>query len=280
MLQGFNFRYDDKIRRQISNTVRSFNAKVTRTSRKVGDEFLQFIPDRVSVQELVSRAIEEKWTRKEMQKELKSLQRFLQKGSEEVVKVTDKQKGISFYTTKYNKKEYEIAKRVDETRKTRLRKNMKPEQGLSHMTGSENLNKSKSKPKSEFEMKLATQGLKQRNSNYYKNEKLRMYKDNYLRAIYNNLGNHGAKIVSLLKDVAAQTIFNGVVTAELDIDFVYSIGVEKQALADRIFNEWKEILTGNKVLEEVQADTYEEDFVQKMNTWEIDRNLNKRKGAD
>jgi hypothetical protein len=278
MLQGFNFRYNDKIRKEISNTVRAFNSKLTRVGRKTPSEMQQLLPDKANVQNLLNRAVNEQWTRSELRKELNVLKRFMKKGAEEVVKiVTDNKTNSGYYTTKHIKKEFEIAKRVDETRKTRMRKQLTPESGLSHMIGSENLRKSKTTPKSEQEMKMKLQGLRQQNSKSYKNLKLIQYKENYLSAVYNQLGSYGGKIVKLLKNVSPQTLFNGINKAELDIEFIYSIGNEQKDIAERIFNEWNRVINGVRELEEVNPEDYEEDFVSKMQETLKKSALNKRR---
>ena len=80
MSRKYNIRWSENDSKELSRAVKNFNAKVKRLEDKYGESGV-IIPEKVSVKqmrELVN-------TRRDLQREIKSLQRFTQRGSEEIV---------------------------------------------------------------------------------------------------------------------------------------------------------------------------------------------------
>lgn len=82
MSKRYNIRWNDNDLREIKRITRNFNAKVSRLEKKYANEDV-ILPDKVSYKEIVD-LVE---TRRDLNRELKSLQRFTQRGSEKLVKV-------------------------------------------------------------------------------------------------------------------------------------------------------------------------------------------------
>lgn len=99
MSKQYNIRWSEADNQQLTKAVKNFNAKVKRLEKKfIGQDVV--IPEKVSVREMR----EVIGTRRDLQRELKSLQSFTQRGSEELVKTnTDS----NIIITKWQKAELE-----------------------------------------------------------------------------------------------------------------------------------------------------------------------------
>ena len=73
-------RYDKKLNQEINRTIKNFNQKITRLEKQERE----LLPSKITKKELK----ENVYTRNELQRKLKELQRFSERGAEEVVKTT------------------------------------------------------------------------------------------------------------------------------------------------------------------------------------------------
>lgn len=216
MSRRSNIKWRKSDRKKISNAVRQFNSKITRTL-KLHPDFERFLPDKISVKELTSK-IE---TRNDFNREVNSLLRFLKKGAE--TPFTSKS-GIE--TTKWGKQEisYKIAQ-INRSRTLRRKKaNVSTFKGTMGSIQENNL-----KPKifdinkiRKNDWKLFIENVeKQVKSNYY-SDKMRIYKENYIKALSNVFGEKGNVITSIVlnipDDVFSDYFFNDPV---LQLDFIY-----------------------------------------------------------
>lgn len=124
MSKRYNIRWSESDNKELSRLVRNFNAKVKRLESKyAGSDVI--IPERVTVKEM--RELID--TRRDLQRELKSLQKFTQRGSEEIITIPNTDNNIEL--TKWQKEE--MTKRAGIiNRKRTLRRKKLEEQELSH----------------------------------------------------------------------------------------------------------------------------------------------------
>lgn len=180
-----NIKWRKNDKQTISKTVRKFNAKITRTIKK-HPEWADFMPERLTVQELTDKI----QTRRDFNREVRSVERFLRKGAE-----TPFQSQSGIKTTVWEKKEigYKVAQ-VNRQRTIEAKKaDVSTYKGTMGSIESNNLkpkkyNINKIKP-NEWDKYVKTVE-KQVMANYNYDKKVR-YKENYLQAIIRNLGTEG-----------------------------------------------------------------------------------------
>lgn len=177
---SIKWRKSDK--QTISKTVQQFNAKITRTLKK-HPEWADFMPERLTVKGLTEKI----QTRKDYNREVRSVQRFLRKGAEAPYQSIS---GIK--TTHWEKKEigYKVAQVNRQRTLESKRANVSTEKGTMGSIESNNLKPKKyniDKIKPGDWNKFVNTVEKQVMSNY-KYDKMVRYKENYLKAIIINLG--------------------------------------------------------------------------------------------
>lgn len=116
MSKQYNIRWSESDAKELARSVKNFNAKVTRLQKKyAGTDVI--IPEKVSVKELRELVT----TRRDLKRELKSLQSFTQRGSEEVVKIPNTNNNIQM--TKWQREEMsKRAKLINDKRYYRRQK--------------------------------------------------------------------------------------------------------------------------------------------------------------
>lgn len=98
MSKQYNIRWSENDLKELNRSVKNFNAKVKRLETKYKNSDV-ILPEKVSVKELKEIVT----TRRDLQRELKSLQRFTQRGSEEVVKAPNTDNNLNM--TKWQRTE-------------------------------------------------------------------------------------------------------------------------------------------------------------------------------
>ena len=83
MSKRYNIRWTEADNQELARSIKNFNAKVSRLEKKYGGRSDIVIPEKVSMKELR----EVIGTRRDLQREVKSLQRFTQRGAEQLVDV-------------------------------------------------------------------------------------------------------------------------------------------------------------------------------------------------
>lgn len=105
MSKQYNIRWSEKDNKELQRAVKNFNAKVKRLEKKYSGTDV-IIPEKVTVKqmrELVN-------TRRDLQRELKSLQKFTERGSEAVITIPNTDNNIQ--VTKWQKEEMTKRARV------------------------------------------------------------------------------------------------------------------------------------------------------------------------
>lgn len=101
--QYSKIRYDKKLNKQIDETLKRYNAKITRLARQHSDYML---PQKVSKEDLM----ELSYTRSDLQRRLKALSKFNERGAEKTI-LTSRGYAISRYELNYLKQEKARVKR-------------------------------------------------------------------------------------------------------------------------------------------------------------------------
>lgn len=235
MRKQSQIRWSREDRTKVSRTVQQFNSKITRTLKK-HPEWAEFLPDRMTVKELTSR-IE---TRKDFNRELNSVSRFMQKGAETPFQ---SQKGIK--TTKWEKREvgYKVAQ-VNRARTLERKKaDVSTEKGTMGTIETNMLLPKKYKIdeiKPRDWDKFVNLLEKQVMDNY--NDKQReSYKWNYMTAIINNLGFTGKalELYYLIDSLPADVVYLVYMDdPDLQIGFIYD-PKEASEKTDVLLERWK-----------------------------------------
>lgn len=116
MPRQYNIRWSESDSKELARSVKNFNAKVKRLETKyAGTDIV--LPERLSVKELR----EVVTTRRDLNRELKSLQRFTERGSEEIVDIPNTNNNIQM--TKWQREEMsKRAKLINDKRYYRRQK--------------------------------------------------------------------------------------------------------------------------------------------------------------
>lgn len=216
MSKQYNIKWRKSDKEKISNTIRRFNAKITRTLKK-HPEFAPYLPTKISVKELIA-SIE---TRKDFNREVNSLSRFLKRGAE---KPFTSKSGIM--TTVWGRKEigYQVA--LINRRRTIERKkaNVSTYKGTMGSIQANNLNPKKyniDKIRPQDWNKFIETVEKQVKSNY-NYDKMERYKENYIKGLYNVFGTKGNDIIEIVNNIPpdkfTDLFYNDPV---LQLDFIY-----------------------------------------------------------
>lgn len=177
-----NIKWRDKDKKELSNLVRKFNSKITRTLKKHPD-YKSYLPERLTTEKLKSLIT----TRQDFNRLIKKYSRFLKKGAERPILTFQ-----GLQTTQWQVQEiiYDVAN-INRRRTKFLKQisNLK-DYGKGTVVDYENLGKktfnlSNIKPQ---DFKYFLKSLEKQTSSTYFLDKAKSYKDNYLKAILNNLG--------------------------------------------------------------------------------------------
>ena len=182
-----NIRWTKRDAARISQLVRRFNAKLTRTIKKKGESYASVLPPRLNSSQLQEEL--KKGSRADFNRQIAQYERFLRPGMEEMVET----KGAP--TTKWQKKEAQYLQRRILNQKKREIEHLKP----SPLYGNErkvsdllldrpepDINTMSAKGIEDYFVRL-----NRILSANYSSEKQRRYIDNYLKAIQENLGSTG-----------------------------------------------------------------------------------------
>lgn len=216
MPKQYNIKWRKSDREKISNTVRQFNAKITRTLKK-HPEFAPYLPEKITVKELTAN-IE---TRKDFNREVNSLSRFLKRGSE---KPFTSKSGIK--TTIWERKEigYKVAQINRQRTIEKKRAKVSTYKGTMGSIQANNLNPKKyniDKIRPQEWDKFIETVEKQVKSNY-NYDKMERYKENYIKGLYNVFGAKGNDITRIVENIPpdefTDLFYNDPV---LQLDFIY-----------------------------------------------------------
>lgn len=99
MAKQYKIRWNESDSKQLSKAVKNFNAKVSRLEKKYGHASGIALPEKVSMKEMKELI----GTRRDLNREIKSLQRFTERGAEKLVDVPTTENNIKM--TKWQKTE-------------------------------------------------------------------------------------------------------------------------------------------------------------------------------
>lgn len=216
MQKRYNIKWRDSDEKELAKAVRKFNAKRTRLIKQV-PELEEFLPPKAS-----TKAIKESVkTRRDLNNELNSIERFMRKGAEKPIVTKE---GVK--TTAYEKKELQIKIRAINNRRAAERKkaNVSTEKGTMGTIRANNLqpkqvNIDKVK-KSDWNKFVESVEKQARDS--YASDKYERYKENFLKGLENAFGESGNYLIELAKQIDPETLsqmyFDDPI---LQIDFIY-----------------------------------------------------------
>lgn len=198
-------RWSKEDKKEVTNAVRKFNSKITRTLKK-NPEWAEYLPQRITTKELIAKSE----TRQDFKRELNAINRFMKKGAERPI-TTDK--GIK--TTLWEKKEVGLKVAIINRRRTNEAKkaNVSTYKGTMGTIESNNLKHKVyniDNIRANDWDKYIKAVEKQIRTNY-QGDKVEKYKENYLRAILENLGD----------SEETMKLYNYV--QGIDADFMYGI---------------------------------------------------------
>lgn len=201
--------------KQITNLVRQFNAKITRTEKKF-PEIESYLPERINKQMLMGK-IE---TRQDYNRVVNSYKRFMRKGAE--TPIMNKQ---GLQVTLWEKKEMQIATATINRKRSMQRKKADVSTEKGTMGSIEKMNLLPKKFNFEgmgYEafQKFKETVEKQIMSNYYK-EKEELYKANYIKALENIFGK-GNKLIPIVNKISSKRLVQLFYEdPNMQIDFIY-----------------------------------------------------------
>lgn len=240
----------DLLRKQIRN----FNRKVDRLMKAGSPEVKAALPPKMSMKTARAQIS----TRAEYNKTLKSISRFTERGSEQLIKT----KG-GVVAPKFEIKDIQARLRsINAQRKKRLEKLPPIPPGNIPMMGRvarEQLSPKESlgKIKPEGYEKYKRGIYKQSAPDYYK-EGDKLYKENYLKAFRDNLGEEGAKIVEKIisENFTDEEFFlASIENTKLYIGYIYD-AIEAEIRRQDIYRELYKRTSGKETFSQTQFDRF------------------------
>lgn len=228
MPRQYNIKWRNKDKTRLSNTVRQFNAKITRTLKK-NPELAPYLPERLTVQGLRDKIK----TRQDFNREVNSARRFLKPGAE-----TPVTSATGIRTTKWEKWEVGIKVGVINQRRNRELKEMNPttEKGTMGTIRENNLRPKKydiDKIKAS-DWDMFVYGVEKQIMSGYTAQKNELYKQNFIKAVKTAFGSKGTEIVEMAQsipaDILVELYYNDPV---LQVEFIYN-PLEMQIKIDNI----------------------------------------------
>lgn len=216
MSRKSKIRWSKKDKQEVTNAVRNFNSKITRTLKK-NPELADYLPSRITTAELIAKSE----TRQDFKRELNAVKRFMQKGAELPVM---SETGIQ--TTKWEKKE--IGLKVASINRSRTIERKKADvstykgtMGSIENAGLKpknyNIDKIKARDWEKFK-----EAVDKQIKATYGDVKTEKYKENYLKAMQNVFGSEGKDLFDRIQKIPADRLIRLFYDNPiLQIDFVY-----------------------------------------------------------
>lgn len=234
MSKQYQIKWRDKDVKELNRLVKNFNAKVRYHEQK-NPATAEFLPDKLSAAALKGSV----GTRADFNRLVSSLQRFGERGAETVVTTPG---GVT--TTKYEIAEVKNKVRIANIKRSIERKklDLKPAKGTMGQVSSQNLRpKVFSMNKSEKEWEKFKESLEKEVASNFKNEMMEEYKQNYLDAIKNFLGEDGQALFDMISEMDPETVYqNSVTNPILSIGFT-SDPLPTETIAGAAMDEWSNV---------------------------------------
>ncbi len=223
-------RWSKKDLEEFAKLRKNYNAKIERLRKK--DPSLEiYLPAPLKKTDIYSRA--------DLNRAKKRASMFIERGSEAKVKFHG-ESVPSFF-----KKDIQYIQKVENARRARARKEFTPERGISNMAEEAAFQPWKIEGvKTSEELIRHKQRLDHQLYDSSKREKMVLYKDNYLRALKQQLGSLAGPIVELIQDMSPEDFVSAMKKDyELTIGFTYDY-IDALLKAERLFNRWFEFRRG------------------------------------
>ena len=209
--------------------IKNFNAKVTRLTEK--EPYLQ----EARPQKIRSKDIKEKIvTSQDLNRELKKLERFTKRGSEDI-KIT--KSGV--ITTEWQFKEASIMQRTITRKRREKRKNIESWQRKEAETLFD-----KPKPdeiKTEKGFQNYFRSMEREIVSSFDDIRKEQYLENYIQALKNNLGSNSENIINYIRSIPMNTfIENSLTNPFLSVDFTYT-DASTIEVSQQILSEWQRV---------------------------------------
>jgi hypothetical protein len=242
-----NIRWRKKDFERIANVARRFNSKITRLT-KANPELSNFYPERINTKDL--RSITK---RQDFNRTIKSYERFFRKGSEEL-----KRSDSGYFITEWEFNEAVIKLRTLNRRNTIERNKISPStergtMGLVEKNNIRNYNLNFNKRSLEEFRRFET-FLEKTLSVSYLDEKIKLYKKNYIDSIKRNLADHPYQqiLIDLINDLDIDTLIEGAsYSPQLQIQFTSLPTNDYNIVAEETLNYWIDFLREKNIESEV-----------------------------
>lgn len=220
--------------KDLRNYVRKFNAKITRLNKKVPG-IKEFLPERLSVQQLRESITE----RRDFNNLKKSVDRFMRKGAENLVKL-----GNGITTTKWQKKELEIKRSIINRRRAKAREEVGevPQGRIGTVVQWENKALKRLEEVSKESWEAFVSRLEKQSQQAYITGRDEQYLANWVQGLYAEFGDEWAnQIIAATSDLDRGKLINAIKNNDtLSLGFVYSL-VELEARRDRLLAELSQL---------------------------------------
>jgi len=235
MPKRYNIRWRDKDLQELRRVVKNFNQKIS-YHEKNNPQKADFLPSRITTKELKNK-IE---TRQDFQRELASLERFGKRGNTELI---TNEKGVTI--SKYELNELKNKVRITNIKRTYERKklNIDTTKGNMGQIQAQNLKPKKFNfmKKTEKEIEKLKESLENEVQANFKERIMEKYKENYIKAIENYLGEDGEELKKFIQEMTPQEVYqNSIENPILSIGFT-SEPLPTETIASSALEEWKSV---------------------------------------
>lgn len=250
MSKQYNIRWSEADNQELTRAVKNFNAKVKRLEKKYGNSDV-ILPEKVSMKqmrELIS-------TRRDLQRELKSLQSFTQRGSETIITIPNTDNNIQ--VTKWQRDEMTKRASVINRKRTIRRKELEQTElenrgkALGYTRGDIGMGKVEAiqlRPTSTFTKKMSKADVKAKwehfmresQSDYWKKRDVLM-RENFIKALEQNFNPKDVKdIVANIRNMDLDEFKDKLLADPEDFSTAYPPDEEQyQAYLSKLRSTWQ-----------------------------------------
>lgn len=236
MAKQYNIRWTENDSKQLSKSVKNFNAKVKRLEKKYEGIAGVVIPEKLTVREMRELI----GTRRDLQKELKSLQSFTQRGSEEIVRAETQD---TIFITKWQKQELEKRAKVINVERDRRREELESKElihkgeGLGYTRGAVGMGKAEAlqlRPTKAFTSKMSKADVnakmkhyrRESQSTYWKKRDILM-RDNYIKALKEQFNSKANDIIAKIQSMDVEEVKNIIMSDPSEFETAYPLTAEE-----------------------------------------------------
>lgn len=237
MAKQYNIRWTENDSKQLSKAVKNFNAKVKRLESKYSSTPGVVVPEKVTMKEMRELI----GTRRDLQKELKSLQNFTQRGSEQLVRAETQD---NIYLTKWQKQELTKRAKVINAERDRRREELESKElihkgeGLGYTRGAVGMGKAEAlqlRPTTPFTPKMRKSDINARmehyrresQSTYWKKRDILM-RDNYIKALKKSFNSRADDIIAKIQNMPLEEVKDIIMSDPSEFETAYPLSKEEE----------------------------------------------------